>query len=156
MSPDIAKFLLCWLLNWDSQQGRDLATSGRNKKISIWPILYLYHEESLVSSNLNSKQLGFHGVRPNQHTCQLHKWIQFSMNMEHHSIRHLCEHQRSPHHFRDHLVPLNKRLTQSSSLRILFIFILIIFINFILTQKPVLNFPPNFELAYLIEMILSA
>ena len=152
MSPDIAKFLPCWLLNWDSQQGKVRA----QQKKSIWPILYLYHEESLVSSNLNSKQLGFHGVRPNQHTCQLHKWIQGSMNMEHHSIRHLCKQQHSPHQCRNHLVPLNKRLTKSSSLRILFIFILIIFINFILTQKPVLNFPPNFELAYLIEMILSA
>ena len=40
-------------LNWDSQQGRDLATSGGNKKISIGPILFLYYEESLVSSNLN-------------------------------------------------------------------------------------------------------
>ena len=35
-------------------------------KISIGPILFLYYEESLVSSNLNSKQLRFHGVRPNK------------------------------------------------------------------------------------------
>ena len=34
-------------------------------KISIGPILFLYYEESLVSSNLNSKQLRFHGVNPN-------------------------------------------------------------------------------------------
>ena len=58
-------------LNWDSQQGRDLATSGRNKKKSIGPILFLCYEESLVSSNLNSKQLRFHGVRPNVHV-QVH------------------------------------------------------------------------------------
>ena len=38
------------------------------KKISIGPILFLYYEESLASSNLNSKQLMFHGVRPNAHT----------------------------------------------------------------------------------------
>ena len=44
-------------LNWDSQQGRDLATSGYNKKIV--PILFLQYEESLVSSNLNSKNFGF-------------------------------------------------------------------------------------------------
>ena len=33
----------------------------------IGPILFLYYEESLVSSNLNSKQLisRFHGVHPN-------------------------------------------------------------------------------------------
>ena len=29
------------------------------------PILFLYHDESLVSSNLNSKLLRFHSVRPN-------------------------------------------------------------------------------------------
>ena len=33
-------------------------------KISIRPILFLCYEASLVSSNLNSKQLRFHGVRP--------------------------------------------------------------------------------------------
>ena len=48
LHPDVAK------LNWDSQQCRDLATSGSNKKIS-WAHLILYYEESLVSSNLNSK-----------------------------------------------------------------------------------------------------
>ena len=47
--------------------GRDLATSGRNKKNSIGPILFLYYEESLVSSNLNSKQLMFHGAHPNEY-----------------------------------------------------------------------------------------
>ena len=34
-------------------------------KISIWHILFLYYEESLVSTNLNSKQLRFHGARIN-------------------------------------------------------------------------------------------
>ena len=52
-------------LNWDSQQGRDLATSGRNKKNSIGPTFFLYYEESLVSTNLNSKQLRFNCFRPN-------------------------------------------------------------------------------------------
>ena len=50
-------------LNLDSQQGRDLATSGRNKKI-IRRILFLYYEESLVSSNLNSNLLRFHCAHP--------------------------------------------------------------------------------------------
>ena len=36
----------------------------QQKTISIVPILFLYYEESLVSSNLNLKQLRFHGVRP--------------------------------------------------------------------------------------------
>ena len=31
------------------------------------PILFLYYEESLVSSNLNSKQFRFHCVTPNLH-----------------------------------------------------------------------------------------
>ncbi len=44
--------------------------SGGNKKNSIGPILFLYYEESLVSSNLNSKQLRFHCVRPNVHTAK--------------------------------------------------------------------------------------
>ena len=34
-------------------------------KISIGPILFLCYAESLVSSNLNSKQLMFHGAHPN-------------------------------------------------------------------------------------------
>ena len=33
-----------------------------------WPILFLYYKESLVSSNLNSKLLWFHSVRPIVHT----------------------------------------------------------------------------------------
>ena len=36
----------------------------QQKKISIGPILFLYYKESLVSSNLNSKQLRFHGAHP--------------------------------------------------------------------------------------------
>ena len=36
-------------------------------KISIGPILFLYYQECLVSSILNSKQHWFHGVRPNVH-----------------------------------------------------------------------------------------
>ena len=31
--------------------------------------LFLYYEESLVSSNLNSKQHRFHGAHPNVHMC---------------------------------------------------------------------------------------
>ena len=64
-------------LNWDSQQGRNLATSGGNKKISIGPILFLYYEESLVSSNLNSKQLRFHCAHPNLDTISkaLKSWV---------------------------------------------------------------------------------
>ena len=55
--------LSVYFLNWNSQQGRDRAMSGCNKKI-IWPILSLYYEESLVSSNLNSNLLGFHCPHP--------------------------------------------------------------------------------------------
>ena len=38
---------------------------GRNKKKLIEPILFLYYEESLVSSNLNSNLLRFHCAHPN-------------------------------------------------------------------------------------------
>ena len=48
-------------------QGRDLAISGSNKK-SIWPILFLYYEETLVSSNLNSNLLRFHCAHSNLST----------------------------------------------------------------------------------------
>ena len=43
--------------------------------------------------------------------------------MEHHSIGHLFSQFRSPRYYHNHLVPLNKRITQLSSFRILFIFI---------------------------------
>ena len=55
--------------DWESQQNRDRATSGCNKKNLIRPILFLYYEESLVSSNLNSNLLRFHCAHPNLHTC---------------------------------------------------------------------------------------
>ena len=34
---------------------------------SLGPILFLYYEESLVSSNLNSKLFRFHSAHPNQY-----------------------------------------------------------------------------------------
>ena len=37
------------------------------KKIN-WPILFLYNEESLESSNLNSNLLRFHCAHPKLHT----------------------------------------------------------------------------------------
>jgi hypothetical protein len=47
------------------------------KKNSIGPILFLYHGESLVSSNLNSNILWFHCAHPNVHrykvsSCPVH------------------------------------------------------------------------------------
>ena len=68
--PDVAKSLPCSaFLNWDSQQGRDRATSGPNKKNQLGQsYYYINYEEILVLSNLNSKQFRFHGVRPILHT----------------------------------------------------------------------------------------
>ena len=40
----------------------------QQRKIPIWPILFLYYEESLISSNLNSNLLWFPCFRPNIHT----------------------------------------------------------------------------------------
>jgi hypothetical protein len=46
--------------------GQKLSNVRRQqKKFSIGPILFLYYEESLASSNLNSKQLRFHCAHPN-------------------------------------------------------------------------------------------
>ena len=64
LRPDVAKPLPCWLSQFrKAKQGRELRHEAIKK--SIGPILFLCYEESLVSSNLNSKQLRFHGVRPN-------------------------------------------------------------------------------------------
>ena len=49
----------------------DFEMSGRNTNVFLMgPILFLYYEESLVSSNLNSKLLWFHNVRPTLHIYQ--------------------------------------------------------------------------------------
>ena len=41
----------------------------------IGPILFLYYEESLVSSNLNSNLFRFHCVRPTVHTLHTSEMI---------------------------------------------------------------------------------
>ena len=41
--------------------------SWTQQKINIRPILFLYYEERMVSSNLNSKLFRFHCVRPSVH-----------------------------------------------------------------------------------------
>ena len=58
-----------FFLSWDSQKGRDRATLGCIKKNSIRPILFLYYDESLVSSNLKSNLLSFHCAHPCKHIC---------------------------------------------------------------------------------------
>ena len=40
-------------------------------KIRLAPLKFLYYEENLVSSNLNSKLLWFYSVRPKIHTYLL-------------------------------------------------------------------------------------
>ena len=67
---DVALSLLCWLSQFRKPKLRQ-PTGQRLKnvrmqqtKISIVQILFLYYEESLVSSNLNSKLFRFHCVRP--------------------------------------------------------------------------------------------
>ena len=70
LHPDVAKSLPCWLSQFRKAKlrqstGQRLSNvRGKQKEISIGPILFLYYEESLVSSNLNSKQLRFHGAHP--------------------------------------------------------------------------------------------
>ena len=79
MPPDVAKSLPCWLSQFRKAKlrqptGQRLSNVRvQPKKISIVPILFLYYEESLVSSNLNSKQLRFHGAHAVIHTLQL-RW----------------------------------------------------------------------------------
>ena len=44
------------------------------QKKSIRPMLFLYYEESLVSSNLNTKLLRFHCAHPNINTTESLQW----------------------------------------------------------------------------------
>ena len=47
----------------------------QQNKILIRPILFLHYKESLVSSNVNSKQLRFHCFRPNLDASTQPKWL---------------------------------------------------------------------------------
>ena len=74
LRPDVAKSLPYWLSQFRKDElrqptGQRLSNvRGQQKDISIRPILLLYYEGSLVSSNLNSKLFWFNRVRPNVHT----------------------------------------------------------------------------------------
>ena len=65
-----AKSLSSWLSQFSisklrQPRGQRLSNvRTQQNKISIGPILFLYHEESILSSNLNSKELRFHGAHP--------------------------------------------------------------------------------------------
>ena len=65
MIPDFPHNIFSKLRQPTGQRLSNVRT--QQTKISIGPILFLYYEESLVSSNLNSKQLRFHGAHPNVH-----------------------------------------------------------------------------------------
>ena len=55
-------------LNWDRQQGRDRAMSGRNKRNQLGQSYsYIMRKVWYISSNLNSKLFRFHRVRPNMY-----------------------------------------------------------------------------------------
>ena len=58
LHPDFAKF------SWDSQQGREVAMSENNKKKIDGANPIFHYEESLVSSNFNSKLLRFQSFKP--------------------------------------------------------------------------------------------
>ena len=46
----------------------------------IGPILFLYYEESLVSSNMNSNLLRFHGAHPNSYPNCFYSGGEFTKN----------------------------------------------------------------------------
>ena len=63
MRPDVAKSLSYWLSQfWKAKLRQRLSNVWGQQKNSIGSILFLHYKESLVSSNLNSKQLKFHGA----------------------------------------------------------------------------------------------
>ena len=67
MIPDNSSFWLSQFRKATLRQpkGQRLSNIMAQQKKSIGPILFiLYFEESLVSSNLNSKQHRFHGAHP--------------------------------------------------------------------------------------------
>ena len=56
--------------------------SGRNKqKFQLGQLIFFYYEESLVSSNLNSKQIRFHGAHPNLQIVVSKIRIMFTLHM---------------------------------------------------------------------------
>ena len=74
MIPDFPHNISCWLSQFSFSKlrqptgQRQSKVRMQQKKIIIGPILFLYCEESLVSSNLNSNLLRFHCAHPNLHT----------------------------------------------------------------------------------------
>ena len=68
LRPEVAISLPCWLSQFTFSNNVRM----QQKRTSIEPILFLYYEESLVSSKLNSKQFRFHCVRPNVHAKTKH------------------------------------------------------------------------------------
>ena len=72
LHPDVAKSLPCFFSKLRQPTGQRLSNVRKQQtKIAIRPILFLYYEESLVSSNMNSKQLRFDGAHPNVRTYML-------------------------------------------------------------------------------------
>ena len=75
LCPDVAKSLPCWLSQFSFSKLRQPTGQRQSnvrmqqKKSLIGPILFLYYEENLVSSNLNSKLLTFHCAHPNLHVA---------------------------------------------------------------------------------------
>ena len=77
MTPDIPHNIRIRL----AQSKKNFVVSWRCKirmqqnNFSMGPILFLYYEESLVSSNLNSKLFRFHSAHSILHTCSLSSWL---------------------------------------------------------------------------------
>ena len=71
------KFFCCFskLRQPTGQRQSNIRTQQKNYLIG--PILFLYYEESLVSSNLNLKLFRFHCVRPNEHAKRVFINIKF-------------------------------------------------------------------------------
>ena len=64
LRPDVALSLPCWLSQWQPTRQRQFNVRTQQNKINQANLI-LYYEESLVSSNLNSKLLRFHCAHPN-------------------------------------------------------------------------------------------
>ena len=71
--PDVVLSLPYWLSQFIKAKlrqptGQRQSNVRTQQKKIIGPILFLYYEESLVSSNLNSNLLRLHCAHPNDHT----------------------------------------------------------------------------------------
>ena len=83
LCSNVALSLPCWPFSTKLRQPTGQRQSNvrmQQTNFLIGPILFLYYEESLVSSNLNSKLFSFHCVWPKVHVLYLYAYRALKCN----------------------------------------------------------------------------